>query len=120
MSCVFVVDTEHRPLDPVHPGAARRLLSRGRAAGRRRYPFTLLLKRAVPDAQPHPLRLKLDSGSRTTGLALVTESPAAPAGEETAVDAGPAGWAGELIHPGQTVPAISRWPARHATIARAP
>ncbi len=103
MSCVFVVDTEHRPLDPVHPGAARRLLSRGRAAVWRRPPFTLILKRAVPDAQPHPLRLKLDPGSRTTGLALVTASPAAPAGEETAVDAGRVVWAGELTHRGQAV-----------------
>ncbi len=103
MSCVFVVDTEHRPLDPVHPGAARRLLSRGRAAVWRRSPFTLILKRAVPDAQPHPLRLKLDPGSRTTGLALVTASPAAPAGEETAVDAGRVVWAGELTHRGQAV-----------------
>jgi 5-methylcytosine-specific restriction endonuclease McrA len=104
MSCVFVVDTEHRPLDPVHPGAARRLLSRGRAAVWRRYPFTLILKRAVPDAQPHPLRLKLDPGSRTTGVALVTASPAAPpADEETAVDAGRVVWAGELTHQGQAV-----------------
>ena len=28
MSWVLVLDTEHRPLDPVHPGAARRLLAR--------------------------------------------------------------------------------------------
>src|SRR5258708_5350714 len=103
MSCVFVVDTEHRPLDPVHPGAARRLLSRGRAVVMGRTPFPLILKRVVTDAQPHTLRLKLDPGSRTTGLALVTASPAAPAGEEPAVDAGRVVWAGELTHWGQDV-----------------
>src|SRR5262249_55515271 len=54
LSYVVVVDTEHRPLDPVHPGAARRLLARGQAAVWRRYPFTLLLKRALPEAAPHP------------------------------------------------------------------
>jgi hypothetical protein len=32
MSLVFVVDAKLRPLDLVHPGAARRLLSRGRVA----------------------------------------------------------------------------------------
>jgi hypothetical protein len=90
MSSVFVVDTEHRSPDPghpgasgcirVHPGAARRLLARGRAAVAVWwcYPFMLILKRVVPDAQTQPLRLKIDPGSRITGLAFVTESPAAP------------------------------------------
>jgi RRXRR protein len=71
MSCVFVLDTECRPLDPVHPGAARRLLAQREAAVWRRSPFTLILKRAVPKAAPQPVRLKIDPGSRTTGLALV-------------------------------------------------
>ena len=109
MSFVFVVDTDHRPLDPVHPGHARRLLSRGQAAVWRRYPFTLILKRAVPDAQPQPLRLKIDPGSRTTGLALVTESVTAPAAkqeraeEESAGHVGWVVWAAELTHRGQAV-----------------
>lgn len=73
MSLVFVVDTEYRPLDPVHPGQARRMLARGEAAAWRRHPFTLIIKRAMPDATPTPLRLKIDPGSKTTGLALVTD-----------------------------------------------
>ena len=107
MSCVFVLDTEHRPLDPVHPGHARRLLSHGQAAVWRRYPFTLILKRAVPDAVPQPLRLKIDPGSRTTGLALVTEPETAPDAESTAgagdISSGRVVWAGELAHRGQAV-----------------
>jgi len=98
MSYVFVLDTEQRPLDPVHPGHARRLLTCGRAAVWRRYPFTIILKRAVPEAAPAPLRLKIDPGSRTTGLALVTE-----AGETAMTDEGRVVWAGELTHRGQAV-----------------
>src|SRR5690349_168717 len=100
MSFVFVLDTEHRPLDPVHPGAARRLLAQGQAAVWRRYPFTLILKRAMPDAISVPLRLKIDPGSRTTGLALVTE--AQETGETTTRE-GRVVWAGALTHRGQAV-----------------
>lgn len=94
MSYVFVIDTEHRPLDPVHPGHARRLLSRGAAAVWRRSPFTLILKRAVPDAAPRPLPLKIDPGSRTTGLALVTE-PAPTEAEQMGGSEGRVVWAEE-------------------------
>src|SRR5260221_8138650 len=75
---VFVVDVEKRPLAPCHPARARRLLAQGKAAERRRYPFTIILKRAVPDAQlqPPPLRLKLDPGSRTSRLALGNDASA--------------------------------------------
>ena len=73
MSFVFVLDTQQRPLDPVHPGHARRLLAPGRAAVWCRYPFTLILNIVRPDAAPTPLRLKIDPGSRITGLALVSE-----------------------------------------------
>src|SRR5260221_11927417 len=71
MSSVFVVDTERRPLNPVHPGHARRLLKTGSAAVWRRYPFTLIRKRVVPHAVSRLLRLKIDPGSRATGMAVV-------------------------------------------------
>src|SRR5258708_583366 len=72
MSCVFVVDGAQHPCTPVHPGAARRLLTRGQAAVWRRYPFTIILEQVVPEASSSaaPLRLKIDPGSKTTGLAL--------------------------------------------------
>src|SRR5260370_40447256 len=90
MSFVFVLDMQQRPLDPVHPGHARRLLAQGRAAVWRRYPFTLILNIARPDAAPTPLRLKIDPGSRITGLALVSESvPAAVQAHDAAGGGGP-------------------------------
>jgi hypothetical protein len=73
MSLVFVVDQERRPQRPVHPGTARWLLSHGKAAVLHRAPFTLILKQACLEAQPEPLRLKLDPGSKTTGLAVVND-----------------------------------------------
>src|SRR5262245_49438537 len=71
MSLVLVVDHERKPCAPVHPGRARHLLNRGRAAVFRRYPFTLILKAGERAEEGDPLRLKIDPGSQTTGLALV-------------------------------------------------
>ena len=45
---VFVIDTEKRPLNPIHPGQARLLLNQGKAAVFRRYPFTLISRQAFP------------------------------------------------------------------------
>jgi 5-methylcytosine-specific restriction endonuclease McrA len=90
---VFVVDAERRPLSPCHPARARRLLTAGKAAVWRRYPFTLILHRAAPEAAPASLRLKVDPGSRTTGLALVDDA------------SGRVLWAAELQHRGQQVKA---------------
>lgn len=67
---VFVIDTHKRPLNPVHPGKARHLLKAGKAAVFRRYPFTIILKNAYPDALVQDLELKLDPGSKVTGIAL--------------------------------------------------
>ncbi|GHO80781.1 hypothetical protein KSD_85520 [Ktedonobacter sp. SOSP1-85] len=74
MSNVFVIDRDYTPLNPVHPGHARRLLRQGKAAVFRRYPFTIVLKRVVEQPEVHPLRLKLDPGSKTTGIALVNDT----------------------------------------------
>ncbi len=91
MSHVFVVDTEKQPLEPVHPGRARLLLKEGKAAVYRRFPFTLMLKRAVEDPAPTPLRLKIDPGARTTGLALLNDA------------SGKVVWAAELSHRGAEI-----------------
>src|SRR5262249_4578209 len=71
---VFVLDAKQRPLAPCHPARARRLLTEVKAAIWRRYPFTIILQRAIPNARPAQLRLKIDPGSRTTGLAAVQEA----------------------------------------------
>ncbi|QIZ72202.1 hypothetical protein HCG48_17820 [Oxynema aestuarii AP17] len=72
---VLVIDTNKRPLDPVHPGTARHLLNTGKAAVFRRYPFTIILKQAHPDAPVQDLELKLDPGSKTTGIAINQGNP---------------------------------------------
>src|SRR5690348_16713473 len=91
MSKVFVLDTTRQPLTPVHPGRARLLLASGKAAVLRRYPFTIILKCAVEHPEVHPLRLQIDPGSQTTGMALVDD----PSGEVL--------FAAELAHRGQAI-----------------
>ena len=66
----FVLDTNKLPLDPVHPAVARKLLSNGEAAVFRIYPFTIILKRGV-DTRIESIKVKLDPGSKTTGIALL-------------------------------------------------
>jgi hypothetical protein len=86
---VFVLDTNKQPLDPVPPGQARRLLNLQQAAVYRRYPFTIILKYAVSDPQVQPAQLKIDPGSKTTGLAIVQ-------GDQVI-------WGAELTHRGQQI-----------------
>lgn len=74
MSKVFVLDTQKQPLNPIHPGRARMLLSQEKAAVFRQYPFTLILKEEVLNPKVKPLRVKIDPGAKTTGLALVNDS----------------------------------------------
>lgn len=70
---VFVVDANRKPLLPCNPAIARQLLSAGKAAVLRAQPFTIIIKREVED-NPRALRLKLDPGSKVTGIALVDET----------------------------------------------
>ena len=58
----------------MHPGYARRLLTSGKAAVYRRYPFTIILGEAVENPQVQPLRVKLDPGSKATGIAIVNDA----------------------------------------------
>src|SRR5579872_1813782 len=91
MSHVFVVDANRNPLNPVHSGWARLLLRQQQAAVFRRYPFTIILKTMPEHAEVHPLRLKIDPGSQTTGLALVNDTTGAVV------------FAAELRHRGQAI-----------------
>jgi hypothetical protein len=61
---VFVLDTGRKPLTPCRPARARSMLKSGQEAVFRRYPFTIILKRTLPDAEVEGLRLKLDSGNK--------------------------------------------------------
>lgn len=69
---VFVLNPDRTPLMPCTPKRARTMLEAGKAAVFRRYPFTIILK-AESGAVSQPLALKLDPGSKTTGLTLVLE-----------------------------------------------
>jgi 5-methylcytosine-specific restriction endonuclease McrA len=91
VSQVFVVDTNKQPLVPVHPARARRLLSARKAAVYRRYPFTIILKMAIDNPHTRELRVKLDPGSRTTGIAVVDDQ------------SGEVVFAAELSHRGQQI-----------------
>ena len=91
MSRVFVLDTNKRPLYPCHPAKARRLLRDGKAAVFRRYPFTIILKREVDSEVQSSLRLKIDPGSKETGLAIVDDK------------SGEVVFAGEIHHRGQQI-----------------
>jgi 5-methylcytosine-specific restriction endonuclease McrA len=91
MSNVFVLDTNKQPLNPVHPGRARLLLKEGKAAVYRRFPFTLILNRAVKEPDLQLLRVKIDPGSKTSGMALVNDTT------------GRVVWAAELTHRGERI-----------------
>ena len=91
MQKVFVLDTKKRPLAPTHPARARQLLKKGKAAIYRRYPFIIILKREVTEIDHQPLRLKIDPGSKTTGLAILNDKT------------GEVVWAAEIQHRGQQI-----------------
>ncbi len=74
MNKVFVLDTNKQALDMCHPGVARRLLKAGKAAVYKLYPFTIILKQEVTDPKPQPYQIKLDPGSKITGVAIVTQT----------------------------------------------
>src|SRR6266508_1477813 len=92
MLMVFVISSDGTPLDPCHEARARELLKKGRAAVWRMFPLTIKLKdrtRAESVVTTH--RVKLDPGSKTTGIAVVQEVT------------GRVVFAAELTHRGQAI-----------------
>ena len=72
---VFVLDRYKNPLMPCSEKRARLLLARGRARVHRLIPFTIrVIDRRIAESQLQPLELKIDPGSKTSGLALVRNS----------------------------------------------
>ncbi len=86
---VFVLDTNKQPLEPCTPGMARSLLEAGKAAVFKQYPFTIILKKAVDPKEVKSCQLKLDPGSKTTGIALLKGNKLI--------------WAAQLTHRGQQI-----------------
>lgn len=91
MSRIFVLDAERRPLMPCRPARARQLLKAGKAAVLRSAPLVLILKTSKPDAVVQPLRVKLDPGATTSGIAVVND------------DNGEVVWAAEVTHRGRAI-----------------
>jgi hypothetical protein len=92
MSKVFVISSDKTPLMPCHPARARELLKQKKAAVYRRYPFTLILL-ARESGEVQPVELRLDPGSKTTGIAIVGEFEL---GNEVL-------WAANLAHRGHAI-----------------
>ncbi len=88
---VFVLDTNKTPLAPCREAKARKLLDAGKAAIYRMFPFAIILKRAVENPQVPDLRVKIDPGSKTTGIAMVDDQ------------SGKVVFAAELSHRGHTI-----------------
>jgi 5-methylcytosine-specific restriction endonuclease McrA len=91
MSRIFVVDQQRRPLMPCTPARARILLKQGKAAVLRRFPLVLILTSQRQDAVVQPLRIKLDPGATTSGIAVVNDQK------------GQVVWAAELTHRGAAI-----------------
>ncbi|WP_312846411.1 RNA-guided endonuclease IscB [Deinococcus rubellus] len=89
---VFVLNPDKSPLMPCTAKRARKMLEGGKAAVWRRYPFTVILKEASPNLS-QPLALKLDPGSKTTGMALVLKGKT---GKQCI-------WGAELAHRGMAI-----------------
>ena len=89
---VFVLDTKKNPLTPCHPSVARKLLKNRKAAILKRFPFTIILKEEKPKAINN-IRIKIDPGSRTSGIVLIKES----------LNRGEVIWAAELAHRGSWI-----------------
>jgi 5-methylcytosine-specific restriction endonuclease McrA len=100
---VAVLDTNKQPLAPTTKRRATRLLYKRKAAVYRMFPFTIILKREVENPRLPDLRLKVDPGSKTTGLAIVNQA------------SGNIEFAAEIEHRGQAIKASieSRKNLRH-------
>ena len=70
---VFVLASNGHPLMPCSPRKARTLLKAHEAVVAHRLPFTIRLKKAT-SSHTQPIELKLDPGSKFTGIALVANN----------------------------------------------
>ncbi|WP_254174414.1 RNA-guided endonuclease IscB [Planktothrix pseudagardhii] len=87
---VLVLDQHKKPLSPCRPVTARKLLKAKKAVVFRLFPFTIILRKVVKET-PEPMTIKLDPGSKTTGIALNQSDKVV--------------WGAELTHRGQVIKA---------------
>lgn len=71
---VFVIDSCKKPLAPCHQAVARKLLKDKKACVYRKFPFTIILReeKELPKEPVQEIRLKIDYGSKHTGLAILS------------------------------------------------
>lgn len=73
---VFVLNKNKKTLSPCHRAKARKLLKQGKAVIHKKYPFTIRLKelkQTEDEVEPtQEYRLKIDYGSRYTGLSILS------------------------------------------------
>jgi 5-methylcytosine-specific restriction endonuclease McrA len=86
---VLVVDNNRKPLTPCNPAIARKLLSAGKASVLRRFPFTIVLHKEVNETPVEQCQIKIDPGSKTTGVVLLKGAKVI--------------WAMELTHRGEQI-----------------
>ena len=88
---IAVLDTNKQVLAPTSQRRARLLLSKGKAAIFRKFPLTIILQEAKDEVSTPELKLKLDPGSKTTGVAVVNQA------------SGQIVFAAEISHRGQAI-----------------
>ena len=73
---VFVLNKNKKPLSPCNNAVARKLLKEKKAVIHKRYPFTIRLKelKETVASNKQQYRLKIDYGSRYTGLAILNNN----------------------------------------------
>lgn len=105
---IALLDTNQQPLAPCHPAVGRKLLRAGKAAVFKRFPFTLILKETKNEIITPYLVIKIDPGSRKTGVAVLNQTT------------GQILFAIELEHQGIQIQAslASRSAARHSRRSR--
>lgn len=70
-----MLDKHQNPLMPCHPARARQLLAAGRARVHRLHPFTIrLTDRHADNSEVDGVTVKIDPGSRYTGIAVTRET----------------------------------------------
>lgn len=72
---VFVIDKRKKPLMPCSEKRARKLLDSGRARVHRLIPFSIrIVDLEAADCVLQPVKIKIDPGSKFTGIAVVRET----------------------------------------------
>lgn len=72
---VFVIDKRKKPLMPCSEKRARKLLGSGRARVHRLIPFSIrMVDREVAGCKLRSVKIKIDPGSKFTGIAVVRET----------------------------------------------